>query len=274
MEAVVAKVAVAAALTLLPGFHVSSAGAGGGVLLSGAIPFGAAYVNPGYVYLPPGFTRTRRYPVLYLLHGMPGSPDEYTDSLHLASWSDDGIASGTLRPYIAVVPSASQKRSAEWAGPWENYLVRHVVPWVDAHLPTVRSARGRVLAGLSAGGFGAIDIGLRHPSLFGRIASWSGYFHPLHDGAFRGAPSAVLRANDPWLLYRPEAPRLRRLGTSFFLSTGPPHSHWEKPAETLAFGRALGRVRLPVRLMRFASLRGHWGFEFHAGLRWAFGVSP
>ena len=153
--------ALAAAALALPGFHVSSNAPDGGTLLSGSIPFAHNRVNPGYVYLPPGFTETRRYPVVYLLHGMPGSPQEYAHSLQLASWSDAQISSGALRPFIAVAPAAVTRKSAEWAGPWETYLVHDVVPWVDTHLPTIATPRGRVLAGLSAGGFGAVDIGLR-----------------------------------------------------------------------------------------------------------------
>jgi S-formylglutathione hydrolase FrmB len=265
--------ALVAAAIALPGFHaVPQQPPDGGILLNGAIPFAQQQVNRGYVYLPPGYTAARRYPVVYLLHGMPGSPDEYVYSLHLASWADAQITAGSLQPFIAVVPSASQRTSAEWAGPWEQYLVHDVVPWVDAHLPTIPARRGRVIAGLSAGGFGAVDIGLRHPGVFGRIVSWSGYFHPLHDGIFKHADGATLAANDPWLLYQRELGTLRRDRTSFFLSTGPPHSHLEKPQETIDFAHALARVGLPVDAMRFRSRRGHWGFEFHAGMRWAFGT--
>ena len=70
-----------AATLALPGFHVYGAPPGGGTLLKGVFPGGE---RRGFVFLPPGFTVTQRYPVLYLLHGMPGDPSEYTDSLGLA----------------------------------------------------------------------------------------------------------------------------------------------------------------------------------------------
>jgi hypothetical protein len=57
----------------------------------------------------------------------------------------------------------------------------------------------------------------------------------------------------------------------FFLSTCPPHSRWEKPWETLAFGRALRRARLPATVLHIKTLRHHWVIESRAGLRWAFG---
>src|SRR5262249_35377493 len=80
-----------------------------------------------------------------------------------------------------------------------------------------------------------------------------------------------VRANDPWLLLRAEAPQLRADGIRFFVSTGPPHSRWEKPSETMAFGRALRRDGLPTTVMRFRQLRRHWQHESEAGLRWACG---
>jgi enterochelin esterase-like enzyme len=53
------------------------------------------------------------------------------------------------------------------------------VPWTDANLPTVADRAGRILAGLSAGGYAAVDIGLRHPFMFSTLEAWSGYFRPL-----------------------------------------------------------------------------------------------
>jgi len=263
---------IAAAAISLPGLHPFKEQPANGTILQGVIPYAQAArpLNPSLVYLPPGFSTARTYPVIYLLHGMPGSPLEYAHDLGLLDWADGQIAAGKLKPFVAVVPSAAQRAAGEWKGVWETYLVDGVVPWVDANLPTIASPDGRVLAGLSAGGFGAYDIGLHHPDLFGRIASWGGYFHPLDDGPFRHARMSFVRANDPWLLLRSEAALLRRDGTRFFLSTGPPHSRWEKPSETMAFGRALRLRGLPATVMRFRALRRHWQHESEAGLRWAF----
>lgn len=265
---------VAAAAIALPGFQPYSTPLRGGTLLIGVIPYAQATrpLRPSIVYLPPDLSTDRRYPVIYLLHGMPGSPLEYAHDLGLIDWADRQIVVGRLKPFIAVAPSAAQRTGGEWAGFWERYLVDGVVPWIDANLPTIASPGGRVLGGLSAGGFGAYDIGLRHPGLFGRLASWGGYFHPLDDGPFKDATTAELDANDPWLLLRFEAAQLRQDRTHFFLSTGPPHPGPEKPSETMAFGKALRRAGLPVRVMRFKSLRKHWAHESRAGLLWAFRV--
>jgi enterochelin esterase-like enzyme len=152
--------------------------------------------------------------------------------------------------------------------------VRRIVPWVDDHLPTIRSRLGRVIAGLSAGAYGATNIGLRHPALFGTIEGWSGYYEPLHDGPFRHADAATLRANDPVELARAEAPALRRYGTRFFLSTGPSHSHWFRAAQTVAFARELRRLRISVVGRTYTSRKREWQQQLDAGLSWALAPPP
>src|ERR687887_405384 len=153
------------------------------------------------------------------------------------------ISRGEAAPFLAVLPPAgpSGHYSGEWAGPWERYLVRRVLPWVDGHLSV---SGDRTIAGLSAGGLGAVDIALRHPRLFRRVESWGGYFSPFRDGPLHHASAAELAAHDPTLLLPSEAPLERRLGMRFFLSTGPSHGH-VTPAETIAFARLLRALRLP-----------------------------
>jgi enterochelin esterase-like enzyme len=261
--------------TALPGFGSTPYESGGGSVLGGTIPGRYAPAAPGtsYVYLPPGFTTARRYPVVYLLHGMPGDPRIYVRASHLARVADRLIATGAA-PFIAVVPyagPATHRGRAEWAGRWENYLVHDVVPWTDAHLPTVRSATGRTLAGLSAGGFGAVDIGLRHPGLFGTLESWSGYFTPLPDGPFSHASAAELAAHDPSLLVRGEAARLRREEVRFELSTGIAHGGIT-PAMTAAFASELHGLGLRHALWYVpAGVRGpDYAAQMQRGLAYAF----
>ena len=253
---------------ILPGFLPVAAGPNGGEVLAGPLP---GTDRPGYVYLPPGFSALRRYPSVYLLHGMPGSPSEFVAGAGLLSWADGAISRGTVPPFVAVMPAAgtTPRYNGEWAGPWERALVDDVVPWIDATLPTIRRARDRVLAGLSAGGFGAYDIALRNPGRFGVVESWSGYFAPLHDGPFKRATRELLDANDPRLLARGEAPLLREDGTRFFLSTGPFHSHWFRPAQTTAYARELAELGLPVRLVTIASAKGEYATQLADGLAWA-----
>jgi enterochelin esterase-like enzyme len=227
------------------------------------------------IYLPPDVPASGRYPVLYLLHGFRGSPYEYAFGLHLAAVADHEIEAHAVRPFIGVAPPAgvNGKFHGEWSGAWEAYIVRDVVPWVDSHLPTLRSRRGRGIAGLSAGGYGAVDIGLRHPDPFGTLESWSGYFKPFRDGSLFDAGPAELAAHDPSLLVRAESRRLRRLGTRFFLSSGTTHDH-TSANRAIDFARELASLRLPHELVLRPG--GHdgafWREQLPAAL--AFALTP
>ena len=268
---------VAAALALafpLHGWSPAGLGPDGGTVWTGRIP---DTVVPdrrlSAVYLPPGFTPTRRYPVVYLLHGMKGSPASIYRGMQLAKVADGLIARGAA-PFIAVLPVAGPRvdpNAGEWAGVWERYLVRDVVPWADAHLPTIRSAAGRALEGVCAGGFGAVDIGLRHPGLFGTLGAFDGYFAPVfRDGPFAHATRADLLAHDPTILVRRRATALRNSGVRFYVSAGGNHgavlAQW-----TVDFARELKNLRLPHTLWRLPKRDdGHfWQATFPSALSYA-----
>ncbi|MDE3191095.1 MAG: hypothetical protein KGL94_09780 [Acidobacteriota bacterium] len=264
------------AAALLPGWSHVRTGLDGGSVWAGRIPnlVVAADRRPSAVYFPPGFSPARRYPVVYLLHGMRGSPSEYWDALDLADVADGLISSGQAPPFIAVMPVGGpvvDPNAGEWAGVWEDYVVQDVVPWVDAHLPTIPSARDRALEGLSAGGFGAVDIGLRHPGLFGTLGSWAGYFAPVFkDGPFANASGAYLAAHTPTLLVRREAGPLRRDGTRFYVSIGGNHgavlTRW-----SVDFANEVRALGLSVELWHLPPVdRGHfWRSTLPSALAYA-----
>ena len=231
--------------------------------------------RPSAVYLPPGFQAGERYAVIFFLHGFPGSPSGFYDSLQLAKVADQLISVDRVAPFIAVMPVAGRvtgKRSdEEWAGPWETYLIRDVVPWAAAHLPLRAEQADRAIAGLSAGAFGAVDIALRHPGLFGVAESWSGYFRPFRDGSLARASAVELGAHDPTVLVRREAALLRRRHLRFYLATGFNHGgifrRW-----TYEFGRELHGLGLPYRLWASRSPDGgkYLRLQLPAALEFAF----
>jgi Putative esterase len=254
------------ALPLPSGFHLTQHGPHGGSVWEGRIvnPWVRAGKRLSAIYLPPGYTSSRRYPVLYLLHGFWGSPSSFVDSFRMASVADELIASGQARPFVIVMPPGGAlqhgKTSGEWAAIWERFVIARVVPWTDAHLSTIASPAGRAIAGLSAGGFGAVDIALRHLRTFSVAESWEGYFRPFRDGPFTNATNADLAAHDPTLLVRKHAPYVRT-HIRFFLSTG--KSHGIVKAEwTFEFARLLHSLRidydlwaLPPHQTRFGRLQ-------------------
>jgi enterochelin esterase-like enzyme len=231
------------------GWTLAQRDSAGGTIWTGLLPNG--YVRssrPSAIYLPAGYTPDRRYPVLYLLHGLAGSPASYTRGLDLLQVVDELLSVDQVQPMLIVIPAGADSNSAEWAGPWESYVIRDVLPWTDQHLPTIRTAAGRVLGGLCAGGFGALDIGLRHPHLFTALEAWDGYFAPVfHDGPFRHAPASYLQAHNPTLLVQHDAARLRHDHVSFFLAVGDNHGAVLR-TWTLEFAWLLDQLHLPNQL--------------------------
>ena len=164
------------------------------------------------VLLPAGYRSdaTRRYPVLYLLHGADSDD---------TSWTRFGDAERiTARaPMIVVMPDGgAQGWYTDWyAGDrtvqprWETYHVGELVPWIDATYRTVAAKRGRAIAGLSMGGYGALSYAARHPDTFAAAASFSGALEIGSEDAWgvRSANEARWRAHLPISI----ASRLRSL---------------------------------------------------------------
>jgi enterochelin esterase-like enzyme len=260
------------------GFTLIDQGSGGGTVWSGRIhnPYVLSDTRLTDVYFPPNYSPNERYPVLYLLHGFWGAPSSFVVSLKLADVADSLIQSGATRPFIVVMPpgglpngTKTQRAMSEWVGVWESYVVDTVVPWTDSHLPTERGPSGRAIAGVSAGGFGAVDIALRHLGTFSRAESWEGYFTPFRDGPFAHASAATLAAHNPTLLVRERAAAIRARALRFFLSTGGSHGA-VKRRWTFEFAQELRALRIPAHV--WVQPLGEKGFarrQLPAALTWA-----
>ena len=158
-----------------------------------------------FAYLPPGYaTSHRRYPVFYLLHGSPGRPQVYRGIASMPVRMANLISRHEMRPMILVFPDGriggSTYSDSEWAntraGNYENYVV-DVVHDVDHRFRTLRGRSDRVIAGFSAGAYGATNVLLHHLSVFGNLESWSGYYKQNRTGVFAHASRADLAYNSP-----------------------------------------------------------------------------
>jgi S-formylglutathione hydrolase FrmB len=104
---------------------------------------------------------------------------------------------------LIVMPETTDSSvvgDTEWANTSRGRFASGVIDLVrsvDSTWPTVRNRTGRAIAGLSMGGYGAVNIALRHLSLFSVVESWSGYFTQTPTGPFAGATPARLPANSP-----------------------------------------------------------------------------
>jgi enterochelin esterase-like enzyme/drug/metabolite transporter (DMT)-like permease len=160
----------------------------------------------GYVvYLPAGYDPGHhRYPVFYLLHGTPGRPVTYINIAHVDIRLDNLIGQGRVKPMIMVFPDGRINGNAysdsEWAntrsGRFEGYVI-DVMHNLDQRFATVPDRQARVIGGLSAGAYGAINIALHNLTDFASVQVWSGYFTQTHSGVFAHATKAQLAYNSP-----------------------------------------------------------------------------
>jgi enterochelin esterase-like enzyme len=134
---------------------------------------------PAQVYLPPGYrSHGRRYPVVYFLHGLPASPPSYTQNAFIAQ-----ALVSAHEPAIVVAPQGardpdSDREYLNWSPgeDWPQAISNDLTACIDARFHTIADRSGRLLVGLSAGGYGAMNIGLRDLGSFAAVESWSGYF--------------------------------------------------------------------------------------------------
>ena len=154
------------------------------------------------VYLPAGYedSGTRRYPVLYLLHGMGGDEDAWPTLGRAVQILDNLIASGKAEPMIVVMPNGNAALpSAPGEGP--SGLVQptsdlpktkdgsyeasfpEIISYVDSHYRTVRKPSGRAIAGLSMGGFHSFHISKEYPGTFGYVGLFSAAVRSLEDSS-------------------------------------------------------------------------------------------
>ncbi|HEX8976961.1 MAG TPA: alpha/beta hydrolase-fold protein [Solirubrobacteraceae bacterium] len=157
------------------------------------------------IYLPPHYDPAHhRYPVYYLLHGSPGRPQVFTSIAGMGTRMDNLVRRHRMAPMILVFPdgriNGSINSDSEWAntsaGRYESYVI-DVVHNVDQRFATEAKRSARVIAGFSAGAYGAANIALHHPNVFGNLQAWSGYYRQTRTGVFANATAQQLAANSP-----------------------------------------------------------------------------
>jgi enterochelin esterase-like enzyme len=178
------------------------------------------------VYLPAGYRRAararRRFPVMYILHGHPGDAAKVLQVGAAGHDLDALLSRHRVRPMLLVMPEGANV-DTEWAnataGPWEGFVL-DVVRDVDHRFATLADRRHRVIAGLSEGAYGALNVALHHLAVFGNVQVWSGYFVQTGPQAFVGASRGLLAANSPADYVLGLAPTIHRLGLNAFLYGG------------------------------------------------------
>jgi enterochelin esterase family protein len=155
-------------------------------------------VRPLGVYTPPGYDPegSRRYPVLYCLHGYTGDVAALVSTrpweMNVVQWADRLIVENRMPPAILVLVDGftrlggSQYVDSIHNGDYATYVVRDAIAHVDGRYRTIAAEGGRAVFGKSSGGFGALHLSLAHPGTFAAFASHSGdaYFRYADFPAF------------------------------------------------------------------------------------------
>lgn len=146
---------------------------------------------PYIVYLPAGYEDGELdYPVLYLLHGAFGNEQNWVSNGRVVPVLNDLIEAGTIPPLIVVMPDGGNNW---WANgndePMQTAFFNDLIPHIEGTYNTIKDRKGRMLAGLSAGGFGTVNYILQEPDTFVSAAALSPAVYvptpPDHSAAHR-----------------------------------------------------------------------------------------
>ena len=148
------------------------------------------------VYTPAGYeTSGKRYPVLYLLHGMGGDEEAWISLGRTAQILDNLIAQGKAKPMIVVMPNGNASQEAApgessrgmvpptmqlpktMEGSYEQAFPE-IVKFIDKNYRTIKSKSGRAIAGLSMGGLHSLHISKQYPDMFNYIRLFSADIMP------------------------------------------------------------------------------------------------
>lgn len=144
------------------------------------------------VYLPPDYaTSSRRYPVVYLLHGYSDNETGWVQfgEVHLAA--DRAIAAREIPPMIIVMPDGGVAwyiNDYQAKVRWEDMFVQEFIPYIDANYRTRTAREYRGISGLSMGGWGSLTLSMRHRDIFVACAAFSAAVWTEKDAATMAGP--------------------------------------------------------------------------------------
>jgi enterochelin esterase-like enzyme len=168
------------------------------------------------VYVPPSYNtaagKEKRYPVLYLLHGFPGEEHDWFTGGKASESANTLIDAEQIPEVILVAPDGNGRggASSEWGNSYdqsqlmETFVAADLVKYVDQHYRTVPDPAHRAIGGLSMGGFGAMNIALHHPDVFGTVISLGGYYQA--EGEIWGHNAAYMQKNSPVVVLAQDRP--------------------------------------------------------------------
>jgi enterochelin esterase-like enzyme len=152
------------------------------------------------VYTPVGYSSDRKYPVLFLLHGIGGNDREWQRACRADNVLDNLTADGKIQPMIVVFPNGNANVTANteggargaamgggarggasgrgggfdsWGKPFEDDLIKDIIPYIESHYSVYADREHRALAGLSMGGGQSLNIGMYNIDTFAYVGGFS-----------------------------------------------------------------------------------------------------
>ena len=123
------------------------------------------------VYLPTGYESSNlRYPVLYLLHGNGGNRYSWINDGHIQQTADVLIARGDIPPCLIVMPDAGTSWYVDRKENMETAVTKDLIADVEQNWRALSTRTGRLVGGLSMGGYGAMRLSLKYPEMFAAAA--------------------------------------------------------------------------------------------------------
>ncbi len=225
-----------------------------------------------YIYLPPQYFLDKyasyRFPVIEMLHGSPGNPEQWVDPMNILPTLDDMIATHQADPAVLVMPDTdgSEKYSLQCLNaiggvPDATYVALDVPNSVAANYRVQPPGNAWGIGGLSEGGFCAANLALQYPARYGYAGVISGYFAPTDDLVpLRNRPGTAAVYTPPF----PGDPKLRKkntpdvyitqlpLGTlipQFFLAAGAQDAQDVQAAQSFRQQLQLYQANVPLFLV-------------------------
>lgn len=137
------------------------------------------------IYTPPGYSKKKKYPVLYLLHGIGGDEREWLNGGHPQDILDNLYAERKIEPMIIVMPNGRamkddraignifDKEKVEAFSTFEKDLLNDLIPYVEKSFSVIKKRESRAIAGLSMGGGQSLNFGLGHLEKFAWVGGFS-----------------------------------------------------------------------------------------------------
>ncbi len=137
------------------------------------------------IYTPPGFSKDKKYPVLYLLHGIGGDEKEWLKGGQPQVILDNLYAESKIEPMIVVMPNGRAMKDDRAVGnimdtekvqafeTFEKDLLNDLIPYIEKKFPVIKDRKYRAIAGLSMGGGQSLNFGLGNLDKFAWIAGFS-----------------------------------------------------------------------------------------------------